>query len=546
MSKNYFISAFGTFGNPNGFKQSFWFTNDRNVVSKIRTFDLNSNAIKLFPKSKVYSIRKEYANGLNTISYSIYTYAKEQNSDRSGTFIGSSILYLNKIANEHITIKKLNEFHNKLENKNVLNETITVNHSDRFSIEKPSEFDQIELHLRDIENLNFRQNTDNYLVVFCSINDNSLNQLFEKSIDLLNVYDTIFFTDSPEVAEFVRQKGIFKLIQNAGDKRDFEKEVDALIEENKRKKEKSISEFDKEIQMITDEKNNSIEGFKKEIEQIEKKHRDNEIVLNKSKADIINIEQYYDEFLNKTNSLKNQLKQNNGKLEEVRQIHNNNKIIFNNGISELKRQNNYVTTIAKPKPKGSLHTQNYYQETEKRRVNDERERVDKKDHKINNYKLTNLILIFLLSITWIYFLFFNSNNEDKLLNKKANYNEEQLNSFDDQTSMYQTQTNNKANDDSINQISENKLENLNPIPNSLLNFKDLKTVSKYIKYNTEINKIVEIIFNKNPTEIKNIYKGQEDLYSKHLIERNKECFELKNDIYYFTKDTLRKIPSFSK
>ena len=177
MANSINLIAFGTFGNPNGFKQTF-FVGSKELAKSVKTFDLNTNAIKLFANSKVYAIRKEYANGFNTIAYSVYSYAREQNSDRSGTFIGSSILYTNKIAKEHITIAQLNEFHNQLVNKNVSNETISVNHSDKFSVVKPEDFDKIEFHLREIENLNFRQNTDNYLVVFCNIKDNYLTQFF--------------------------------------------------------------------------------------------------------------------------------------------------------------------------------------------------------------------------------------------------------------------------------------------------------------------------------------------------------------------------------
>ena len=121
------LIAFGTFGNPNGFKQTF-FVGSNDLAKSVKTFDLNTNAIKLFSKSKIYSIRKESVNGFNTIAYSIYTYAKEQNSDRLGTFIGSSILFTKKIAKEHITVSQLNEFHKQLVNKNVSNNIISVNH----------------------------------------------------------------------------------------------------------------------------------------------------------------------------------------------------------------------------------------------------------------------------------------------------------------------------------------------------------------------------------------------------------------------------------
>lgn len=530
MANSINLIAFGTFGNPNGFKQTF-FVGSKELAKSVKTFDLNTNAIKLFANSKVYAIRKEYANGFNSIAYSVYSYAREQNSDRSGTFIGSSILYTNKIAKEHITIAQLNEFHNQLVNKNVSNDTISVNHSDKFSVVKPKDFDKIEFHLREIENLNFRQNTDNYLVVFCNINDNNLNQFFEKSIDLLNVYDTIYFTDNQEVAEFVHQKGIFKLIQNVGDKRDFDREINNLIEERKRKREQSISEFKREVQRISEDKNQTIQEFKNQIEQSERTHLENERKLKESKEDINKIGQFYDDFLNKTNGLINQLSHNNGKLEEVKQIHNSNKILFNNGISDLKRPT-YTTTISKPKPKGNLHTEHQRQDFEHKsghRRREEREELEKKAYKIDIFKVATLVLSFLLIVTWVYFLFFksNSDNETELIQ-----NQEQVNTIPQE----QVQK----------PVEVTTIEDLKPKSNSTLNENDYRIVAKNLKTNMKLEDVVKVIFSKNPTEISSVYSGQEAIYSKHLLELNKQCFEEKEGIYYFSKDTLRQIPSYKK
>ena len=530
MANSINLIAFGTFGNPNGFKQTF-FVGSKELAKSVKTFDLNTNAIKLFANSKVYAIRKEYANGFNTIAYSVYSYAREQNSDRSGTFIGSSILYTNKIAKEHITIAQLNEFHNQLVNKNVSNETISVNHSDKFSVVKPEDFDKIEFHLREIENLNFRQNTDNYLVVFCNIKDNYLTQFFEKSIDLLNVYDTIYFTDNQEVAEFVHQKGIFKLIQNVGEKRDFDREINNLIEERKRKREQSISEFKREVQRISEDKIQTIQEFKNQIEQSERTHLENERKLKESKEDINKIGQFYDDFLNKTNGLINQLSHNNGKLEEVKQIHNSNKILFNNGISDLKRPN-YTTTIAKPKPKGNLQTEHQRQDLEHRsghRRREEREELEEKDFKIDIYKVATLVLAFLLIITWVYFLFFKSNSEDET---EVIQNQEQVNTVPQEQEQ--------------KPVEITKINDLNPKSNSILNENDFRIVAKSLKHKMKLDDVVKVIFNKNKTEISSFYSGQEAIYSKHLLELNKQCFEEKEGIYYYAKDTIRQIPSYKK
>jgi len=512
-SSNINLIAFGTFGNPNGFRQTF-FVGRKELAKSVKSFDLNTNAIKLFLNTKVYAIRKDYASGFNTIAYSVYSFAKEQNSDRSGTFIGSSILFANKIAPEHITISQLNEFHKKLIYNNVQNDIILVNHSDKLSVVKPKNFDEIEFHLHEIENVTFTQNTDRELVVFCNTNDDYLCNFYKNAVDLLNIYDTIYFTDSSEVAEFVHQKGIFKLIQNVGDKNDFEMEIKNLIEERKRKREQSILDFEKEFQKINDDKYKTIQKFKRQIEQNERTHFENEKKLNASKNDINKIAQFYDDFLNTTKELINQLRHNNSKLEDVKQIHNNNKTLFNAGISDF---NNpiYVTTITSPKPNGGLSVEHHNQGDEN---------FDEGDDKIDKtelYKVSTKILSILLIFTLLYFSFLNSSNNPKV--KKV------ITTQKEQT-----------------QVPSKKLvlEDLNPKSNSELNEKDNRNIAKKITYNSKIDDVVRIIFDGNPKDIKSSYLGQEDNYSKHLFERNKNCFENRGGVLYFIKDSLIHIPSY--
>ena len=525
---NCYIFAFATFGHPNDFRQTPFKYGNPEIAKQVKVFDL-SNAIKVFPNSTIYSIRKESIKSSKLISYSIYSFAQEQASKRDGTFIGSSIILENAIADEKYVLNCLNEFHQKLTENNLNNGILKVNHSKDFvPISNLSDFDKIENPQIEIADLNF--NTNNIsLVVYCDTSPNKLAQFFSKSIDLLNIYDTIYFTNSDEVAKFVIQKSIFKLIQNVGDKLEFEREISNLIEERKRKREQSISEFKREVQRINEVKSQTIQDFKNQIEQSERIHLENERKLKESKEDINKIGQFYDDFLNKTNGLINQLSHNNGKLEEVKQIHNSNKILFNNGISDLKRPN-YTTTIAKPKPKGNLQTEHQRQEFENRSGHRRREETDQEEekaYKIDIFKVATLVLAFLLIVTWIYFLFFKSNSE----------NEPQMIQSQEQVDIIPQDQEQKA-------VEITKPEDLNPKSNSTLNENDYRIVAKNLKPNMKLEDVVKVIFSKNPIEISKVYAGQEAIYSKHLLEFNRQCFEEKEGIYYFAKDTIRQIPSY--
>lgn len=525
---NCYIFAFATFGHPNDFRQTPFKYGNPEIAKLVKVFDL-SNAIKVFPNSTIYSIRKESIRNSKLISYSIYSFAQEQASKRDGTFIGSSIMLENAIADELYTLNCLNEFHQKLTENNLNNGVLKVNHSKDFiPISNLSDFDKIENPQIEIADLNFNTNS-NSLVVYCDTSPNKLATFFSKSIDLLNIYDTIYFTNSDEVAKFVIQKGIFKLIQNVGDKLEFEREINNLIEERKRKREQSISEFEREAQRINEDKNRTIQEFKNQIEESERTHFENEKKLKESKEDINKIGQFYDDFLNKSNNLISQLRHNNGKLEEVKQIHNSNKILFNNGISDLKRPN-YTTIIAKPKPIGKLQTEQQRQDSGHRSENRRREDIEEleeKDFKIFIYKVATLVLTFLFIGTWVYILFIESNSADET---EVIQNQEQVNTIPQEQ-------------ETLNAI---KIEDLIPIPNSTLNEKDCRIVAINIKPNMKLEDVVKVIFSQNPTEISSVYVDQEPIYSKHLLELNKECFEEKDGLYYYTKDTIKHIPTYKK
>ena len=522
--ENVYVYAFATFGHPSDFQQACILPVKNKLPHKVKLFEL-THAIKVFPKSKLYSIRFEKINGEIYISYSIYTYAKELLSDRDGTFIGSSILFSNETPDESLAIENLIQFHNILTSKNVNDDRLLINHLKDFTLPKSifEDFNKKDFNVTKLDSKLELSNSNSSLVIWS--NDNNLGKNYKKVIELFEKYDTIYFTESKEIAEFARSRGIYKTIDETG----FDNEINTLIEERKRKREQSISEFKREVQRINEDKNQTIQEFKNQIEQSERTHLENDRKLKESKEDINKIGQFYDDFLNKTNGLINQLSHNNGKLEEVKQIHNSNKILFNNGISDLKRPI-YTTTIAKPKPKGNLHIENQRQDFEHRnghRRREEKEEEEEKAYKIDIFKVATLVLAPLLIVTWVYFLFFKSNSE----------NETQIIQSQEQVD---TITQEQKPDDIVT------IADLNPKSNSTLNENDYRIVAKNLKTNMKSDEVVKVIFNNNPTQIGSIYSGQEAIYSKQLIELNKQCFEEKDGLYYFTKDTIKHIPTFKK
>ncbi len=240
--------------------------------------------IKVYPNTTLYSIRKENINGLNAISYSIYTFAKEKLSERDGTFIGSSILYTNAIAKENITIEKLNKFHYELIKKNVVEERLIVSHSKEFSISKSvtNDFDKLAYNLKKIEEPTNFNLSNSSLVVYSRIDTNTLQQNFKKSLELLNSFDTIFFTDNKEIAEFVKNRNIYKVIDENG----FERELQILRDEKKKRLQSTINDFEKELFELEENKRITIKNFKESIEQNSRLHQENSKKIDESNKQI--------------------------------------------------------------------------------------------------------------------------------------------------------------------------------------------------------------------------------------------------------------------
>jgi hypothetical protein len=545
------LIAFGTFGNPNGFKQTF-FIGNQNLSKSINTFDLNTNAIKVFANSTIYSIRKEIAHGANLISYSIYSFAKEQNSERSGTFIGSSILYSNKIADENLTINILNEFQENLVDKNVRNDVISVNHSDLLTVIKPKDIDKVEFNLKDVTSINFSKTSNKNLVVYSNTSPGKLSVLFSKALELLNLYDTIYFTQSHEVAEFVGLKGIFKLAQL----NDFENEIVSLHEERKRKTENSISEFEREIIKLEDDKNKMLVDFNSQIEQNENIHRENERKILQSRSDLDIIRKIYSDFEQKIRELANQMRSGK-KYEDVKLLYEENKKIFITSLEQIRRPN-FIHNVNKIKAKTEIRStgQQYQANSNNDRIsNDNRRKKTDHHHRDHHndepifdyYKLATFVLSAALIFSIVAFFIFErgtdytiTENESNIVNNETKQETKLENVKEDKSSdLIDTKS---ENHEEVAKLS--KVDDLKPASNSELNGVDFIAISKRLKHNMPLDNIVQIVYNANPTDVKKTYIGQEKVYGNLLVALNRDCFEEKKGIFYFVKDTLRHIPCY--
>lgn len=401
MAHNIYLLAFGTFGNPYGFRQTFFKVGNQNVAKSIKTFDLNTNAIKLFENSTLYAIRKEVANGLSSIAYSKYSFAKEQNSDRGGTFVGASVFFTSEIAEENLTITKLNEFHKILVSKNINDKTIMVNHSDNFSVDLPQDFDKLSFNLKGFnEPSNFNLSNAN-LVIYSSIDMGKLQHNFKKSLELLNSFDTIFFTDNEEIVNFTHSKGLYKTTNEEG----FDNEIQILREEKKKRIQLILNDFEKEIVELEENKKLTIKNLKDSIDQNSRIHHENARKIEDSRKQISILENKYNEFSKKVKEAINYINSNK-KIEEVKVFHNENKREFINFVNQ-NTQPQYLNSLNNIQSKTNLtssHKQNSNFSSPNFGFQNEEQTKEKKPSQI--FKLLSLLFFLLWVLTLFYFLFF--------------------------------------------------------------------------------------------------------------------------------------------
>ena len=220
------------------------------------------------------------------------------------------------------------------------------------------------------------------------------------------------------------------------------------------------------------------------------------------------------------NNYTNQLKSGR-KLDDVKKLYNENKRIFIDSIQQIKRPN-FINNISKAKANTGL--KNSHQQTQQTYQDntgyDERRR-EHRHRKIDVFKVVSFVLLLLWIGTLSYFLFF-KNDKNQAVEQIENTEQTQV---------------------IHNESEQVRTPELNPVPQSELNENDWRNVAKKLKPDTKIEDVVKLIFDKNPTDIKSIYSGQEETYGKVLIEKNKDCFQDKDGSFYFVKDTLKHIPS---
>lgn len=510
------VFGFATFGTPNGFTQSCIYGN-KNLEKALKTFDLKTDAIQLLsPNDRIYSIRKEGIADKFIVSYSVYTYAKEKNSNRTGTFIGTSLIFSDEIADENLILNSLHQIHQKLKNNNVSNNVLNINHSKEFNLTNvfDQDFEKIEYNSRKISFIDW-ESSDKKLVIFINkLDNNSIQNLFKKALEILPKYDTLFFIDSKEIAEFVSQKRLFRLI----DVNILEEEIQNFQTEIKQQLLNTIAKFKKQSKKIEDDGRNEYENLKKQIEQDKKTHFENGNKIEKVDKNLTALNSLYANFLRKFNEFISAL-ESGKQLEEV-----------NNSIKQIEKEfYDEKKKLDHPIQISSLNNNRNTGSFPLRRpsLSEFSNHTEEKQSKNTVFLIISFVLNLLLIGALVFFtMFYEKEKKQEVV--------------PDVSPVHQETVVNEASDN--DNIWKSKL---NPLPNKMALNAENKNLdlNKLTDSTTHVEEIVDLIFEKNKI-IKDVYQFQKNDYADDLIKENIDAFDSKKIL--IRKDLLLKIPFYSE
>lgn len=506
MAKNISLSIFGTFGNPNGFTQTV-----AGEINNIKKYDLNPTAIQLFESTaEMYALRKEMLGRVPVISFIKYSYASEQGSSRGGTFVGASVINANGTASIASVVSVLNELHKNLisSSDNLKDGVIMVKHSDEFKIRDPNTAN-LMVDADGISDIDFTEKNKN-LVVFTDLKN--IHHTFSKGIDLLNEYDNIYFTNDEVVAAYVQKKGLYELIQEVGNIKQFTEKLQE-VESQKISRQKEVGDrVLKEIDILTKEKNSFVKNHQENIDKNKEIHRKNAEKIADAERNLGTYRISFDQQATRLKELHNKLISTNLKQSErtfIEKEINDLKASFDRekrSFSEPAR----LDSFSEPGRTTSGISQKRFSDT----WNDYDEDRYNRKGKSNGFSTKELLLIFgfvaLLGIggyTVWYFLF-----------------KPESVSVSQEVEDYSNETNETSSwDDSATAIK------LIPEPTGVLSIDDTrKTVDKQFpsdKLPMHVDSVVYRIFKANPSHIGEPYLGKEMEYAEYLIQKNPNLFD---------------------
>ena len=209
------LGVFGTFGQPHGFQQAF-----SADVQFVHSLDLNGSEIELFPNTELFVVKKEVVRGVYSVCFCMYSYVREMNANRSTTFLGSCIVLQQVYIDPEKIYKLLRELHDDLVNnaQNVNNNTIQVRQAVNLVVREPAQFQSARFSVRSLDETPFYSTKvdpqKKYFVQTEHIESASqVITFFDEALKNYNDVESLYFSFNEKVINAVIRKGNLKNIK---------------------------------------------------------------------------------------------------------------------------------------------------------------------------------------------------------------------------------------------------------------------------------------------------------------------------------------------
>lgn len=539
FNSNLGLGAFGTFGEPSGYQQAFYF---EGVFG--RSLDLNTNAIELFPGNRLYAVKREVVGNISRISCATYAHAKELNSNRGGTFIGVSVVLQNCLLDAELIYQLLDEhYRNTIDNaENIINHTLQVGAAELLTIVEPAIYSAVSEMIQAENSATQLRSVDLgkiYLVdgynAQASEKENIVT-FFHEAVNHFNEFDTLYYTSDNPVLDYVRQKGILKVV-SWDEFTGYHEEQQALkarLQEQEETAERERLSIVAENQRAEQIRTQQLEAARREEENrqkrlAERRQADKGRRLNNTLTDgslprltativgsrkLTPASPWAEEKIfgiSIDQSLLEIWHFEPGKQWKIKELEQ--RVMEHNLLVQWVRELEGSESLQKK--------QNLRHED---RSNDRLNERHGKDRKIVLMNVVILSLIIAGLLIYVLVLKGNNSSENQYLRRPTVTQELS---------------------DSELSISDEQ-QPLNPRPNSELKANDVNQLAGKKIRDKFLLDIVGIIFNDNPADIGHPFKGQEKAYSQLLLKRNKNCFRRENGLEICISDTLKRIPSLKK
>jgi hypothetical protein len=216
------LGVCGTFGSPNGFQQCFY-----QPTPFSRSLDLDSKSLEVCAGAPLFMLRRDGAT--ETVCLAAYSSAREPQSSRRGTFIGSALVLPAGHFSAEALQSLIEELHNDVISapQNLVDGVLQVSEAVALTVAEPHTLKAAEESLQA-----GRQQSVSVMagqVALVSGTAGQLARFLEWSFRYFPHYDTLYFTANADTQRSVDTKGLVPVLTW----KQFESEKEALVAEEK-------------------------------------------------------------------------------------------------------------------------------------------------------------------------------------------------------------------------------------------------------------------------------------------------------------------------